>query len=108
MQHPFVVCESDCLTHGDELSQQSRERQLPRRAVARLVEAMNGKAMAVCMSRRICVELYAEIIKVRPAWHSEEDTEGVAKVVMTGASFTPLISTVAVAQLRVPLLRRMA
>jgi type I restriction enzyme, R subunit len=50
---------------------------------------LDGKAMIVCMSRRICVELYAEIIKVRPEWHSEDDTEGVVKVIMTGASSDP-------------------
>ncbi|MGA8992197.1 MAG: hypothetical protein WB500_17765 [Rhodoplanes sp.] len=32
------------------------------------LEAMYGKAMIVCMSRRICVELYREVVKLRPAW----------------------------------------
>ena len=32
----------------------------------RRLEAMDGKAMIVCMSRRICVDLYNEIIKLRP------------------------------------------
>ena len=41
------------------------------------LDAMDGKAMIVCMSRRICVELYKEIIKLRPAWHSDKDEEGV-------------------------------
>jgi type I restriction enzyme R subunit len=45
------------------------------------VEAMNGKAMIVCMSRRICVDLYEALIKLRPEW--EEDT---LKVVMTGSA----------------------
>ena len=31
-------------------------------------EALDGKAMVVCMSRRICVELHAEIVKLRPRW----------------------------------------
>ena len=48
--------------------------------------ALAGKAMVVCMSRRICVSLYNEIIKLRPDWHSTDDTEGVVKVVMTGAA----------------------
>ena len=48
--------------------------------------AMPGKALVVCMSRRVCVELYAEIVKLRPEWHSEEDAEGALKVVMTGSS----------------------
>jgi len=51
---------------------------------------LDGKAMIVGMSRRICVALYAEIIRVRPDWHSDDDSEGVIKVVMTGASSDPL------------------
>lgn len=50
------------------------------------VAALAGKAMIVCMSRRICVKLYDEIIKLRPDWHSSDDNEGVIKVVMTGAA----------------------
>jgi type I restriction enzyme R subunit len=46
--------------------------------------------MIVCMSRRICVDLYAEIIKIRPDWHSDDDAEGTIKVVMTGSSSDPL------------------
>jgi type I restriction enzyme R subunit len=52
--------------------------------------ALEGKAMIVCMSRRICVELYAAITKLRPAWHSDEDETGVIKVVMTGSASDPL------------------
>ncbi len=48
--------------------------------------AMDGKAMIVCMSRRICVELYREITALRPAWHSDEDEKGSLKVVMTGSA----------------------
>ena len=51
---------------------------------------LNGKAMIVCMSRRICVDLYDQIKKIRPDWHSDEDTEGSMKVVMTGSSSDPL------------------
>lgn len=51
---------------------------------------IEGKAMIVCMSRRICVDLYDQIIKVRPQWHSDNDTEGTIKVVMTGSSSDPL------------------
>ena len=50
------------------------------------LEAMDGKAMIVCMSRRICVDLYSEIIKLRPDWHSENDEAGVLKIVMTGSA----------------------
>ncbi|MBK8517622.1 MAG: type I restriction endonuclease subunit R [Saprospiraceae bacterium] len=51
---------------------------------------LDGKAMIVCMSRRICVDLYNEIIKIKPEWHSDDDTEGTIKVVMTGSSSDPL------------------
>lgn len=50
------------------------------------LEVMEGKAMIVCMSRRICVDLYNAIIKLRPEWHSNEDSNGVIKVVMTGSA----------------------
>jgi type I restriction enzyme R subunit len=53
-------------------------------------EALEGKGMIVCMSRRICVALYDAIIKVRPAWHSDDDKSGAIKVVMTGAASDPL------------------
>ncbi|AZI67820.1 type I restriction endonuclease subunit R [Kaistella daneshvariae] len=51
---------------------------------------LDGKGMIVCMSRRIAVELYDEIIKIRPDWHSDDDNEGAIKVVMTGSSSDPL------------------
>lgn len=53
------------------------------------VAALDGKAMVVCMSRRICVALYDQLTKLRPEWHSEDDTAGVVKVVMTGAASDP-------------------
>ncbi|MBA4227219.1 MAG: DEAD/DEAH box helicase [Hyphomonas sp.] len=53
------------------------------------VQSMDGKAMAVCMSRRICVDLYKEIVRLRPEWHSDDDAEGVVKVVMTGSASDP-------------------
>jgi type I restriction enzyme R subunit len=51
---------------------------------------MDGKAMFVCMSRRICVELYREITALRPAWHHGDDDQGALKVVMTGSVSDPL------------------
>lgn len=51
---------------------------------------LDGKAMIVCMSRRICVELYDAIIKIRPHWHSDDDDKGTLKVIMTGSSSDPL------------------
>lgn len=47
---------------------------------------IEGKAMFVCMSRRICVDLYNEIITLRPEWHSNDDKKGAIKVIMTGSS----------------------
>ena len=53
------------------------------------LEALDGKAMVVCMSRRICVELYNEIVRLRPAWHEDDDDKGEIKVVMTGSASDP-------------------
>jgi type I restriction enzyme R subunit len=50
------------------------------------LEAMDGKAMVVCMSRRICVDLYNAIVKLRPKWHNPDDKKGAIKVVMTGSA----------------------
>jgi len=54
------------------------------------LEAMDGKGLIVCMSRRICVELYNEIIRLRPDWHNGEDEQGFLKVVMTGSASDPV------------------
>jgi type I restriction enzyme R subunit len=54
------------------------------------LQAMDGKAMIVCMSRRICVELYNAITKIRPKWHNTKDDEGFLKVIMTGAASDPV------------------
>jgi type I restriction enzyme R subunit len=52
---------------------------------------MAGKAMIVCMSRRICVDLYQELIALRPEWHGDDDEHGTLKVVMTGSASDPLL-----------------
>lgn len=52
-------------------------------------EAFEGKGMIVSMSRRIAVELYDAIIKLRPAWHSEDKKKGAIKVIMTSSSSDP-------------------
>lgn len=52
--------------------------------------AMDGKAMVVCMSRRICVELYREIAALRPQWHVDTDDQGSMKVIMTGSASDPI------------------
>jgi type I restriction enzyme R subunit len=54
------------------------------------LEVMDGKAMVVTMSRRIAVELYREIVALRPEWAGESDDAGSIKVVMTGSASDPL------------------
>jgi type I restriction enzyme R subunit len=56
---------------------------------ARLEAMDGGKAMIVCMSRRICVEVYNRIVAARPDWHADDDATGEVKVVMTGAAQDP-------------------
>nr|WP_236861490.1 type I restriction endonuclease subunit R [Candidatus Magnetominusculus xianensis] len=53
------------------------------------LSVMDGKGMFVSMSRRIAVELYDEIIKLRPQWHNDDIRKGFLKVVMTGAASDP-------------------
>ena len=53
------------------------------------LEALEGKAMVVCMSRRICVDLYNELVRLRPAWQDNDDAKGSIKVVMTGSASDP-------------------
>ena len=54
-----------------------------RRAVLR------GKGMIVCMSRKMCVGLYNELVKLKKDWHSDDDNKGFLKVVMTGKASDP-------------------
>jgi type I restriction enzyme R subunit len=54
------------------------------------ISAADGKGMIVCMSRRICVALQNEIIKLRPQWYSPDDDKGAIKIVMTGSASDPL------------------
>ena len=56
---------------------------------ARRQEASLSKAMMVCISRKACVQVYNEIIKLHPDWHSEDPTKGVVMVIMTGSSSDP-------------------
>ena len=86
----------------------------PKRVAAVLVEhyekqleSMEGKAMVVCMSRRICIDLYHEIVKIRPEWSSAQEHEIeqerqqgiVAKMIMTGSGKTQSELDFAVRQL---------
>jgi type I restriction enzyme, R subunit len=50
---------------------------------------MDGKAMIVCMSRRICIEIYNAVVALRPDWAGSEDSDGAIKVVMTGSASDP-------------------
>lgn len=54
------------------------------------LDAMDGKGMIVTMSRRIAVDLYEEVIKLKPEWDSDSDKSGFLKVVMTGSASDPL------------------
>jgi len=56
----------------------------------RRLEAIEGKGMIVCMSRRIAVDLYSAIAELRPEWHGEDDEQGAIKVIMTGSASDPL------------------
>ncbi|MDI6694672.1 MAG: type I restriction endonuclease subunit R [Anaerolineales bacterium] len=53
------------------------------------LEVLEGKGMIVCMSRRIAVELYREIVRLRPQWENPDDERGQLKVVMTGSAADP-------------------
>ncbi len=52
-------------------------------------EVMYGKAMVVCMSRRICVDLYNELVRLWPDWQDDDDAKGCIKIVMTGSASDP-------------------
>lgn len=54
------------------------------------LEAMEGKGLIVCMSRRICVQLYDELVRLRPQWADPGDDKGFLKVIMTGSASDPL------------------
>jgi type I restriction enzyme R subunit len=50
------------------------------------IETMPGKAMIVCMSREICVDMYNAIVAINPHWHNVDPAKGAIKVVMTGSA----------------------
>lgn len=53
-------------------------------------KALEGKVMMVAMSRRIAVEMYEAITKLRPKWHDNNLRKGKIKVVMTSNSSDPV------------------
>ena len=81
-----LVEESDIILPLEELAgAKSRLETLAVQIVEHFEERLgviDGKAMIVCMSRDICVDLYDEIVRLRPKWHADEDDSGVIKVVM--------------------------
>jgi len=106
----FMDDEIEYLTEGEELTDRDKkfaewtskeaiigsERRL-QQVAKDLVEhfekrtaVIDGKGMIVCMSRRICVALHDEIVKLRPGWYSPKDSEGAIKVIMTGSASDPL------------------
>ena len=54
------------------------------------LDAIDGKAMVVCMSRRICVDMYSQLTTLRPDWHHDSDQKGRVKVIMTGSAADPV------------------
>ena len=87
-EKPNIDAEIEEITEEEVQTEQER---LKRKwsTVEDRIAAMNGKSMIVCMSRRICVALYREIVALRPEWHSDDDREGLVKIVMTGSASDP-------------------
>jgi type I restriction enzyme R subunit len=108
-ERPNIDPEFEELTEGEEVERkeklktkwaqleaivgsENRVRIITRDLVAHFEErlaAMDGKAMIVGMSRRICVDLHRELIALRPEWDDEDDEKGALKVVMTGSAADP-------------------
>ena len=108
-EKPKIDAEVDALTEDDSEAEQERFKKKWARVEALVgsdkrlalvakdmvahfesrAAALDGKAMVVCMSRRICVKLYDEIIKLHPDWHSDDDNAGAVKIVMTGTASDP-------------------
>ena len=109
-EKPNIDPEFEELTEGEELERKeelktkwaqleavvgadNRVRQIAEDIVGHFdarLEQLDGKAMVVCMSRRICVELHKELVRLRPEWEDADDTKGEIKVVMTGSASDPL------------------
>ena len=109
-EKPNIDPEFEELTEGEELERKeelktkwaqleavvgadNRVRQIAEDIVGHFdarLEQLDGKAMVVCMSRRICVELYRELVRIRPEWEDNDDTKGEIKVVMTGSASDPV------------------
>jgi len=108
-ERPKIDPEFEELTEGEEVERkeklktkwaqleaivgsENRVKIIARDLVAHFVErlaTMDGKAMVVCMSRRICVDLFRELVALRSEWHDADDDKGALKVVMTGSAADP-------------------
>ncbi|MFP4029614.1 MAG: type I restriction endonuclease subunit R [Candidatus Brocadiia bacterium] len=53
------------------------------------LEVLEGKAMIVGMSRRVCVDLAEQIRRLRPQWFAPDINDGEIKVVMSGSADDP-------------------
>ncbi|AEW76274.1 LOW QUALITY PROTEIN: ribosomal protein L7/L12 [Aggregatibacter actinomycetemcomitans ANH9381] len=97
--HEALFAEIDELLEGEDnpklrlreklLGSEERLRDLAADFVAHFTkrnEQQDGKAMIVVSSRQICVDLYDEIVALRPEWHSDDINQGVIKIVMTGSA----------------------
>ena len=106
---PTIDAEFEELTEGEEIEKKERLKSKWARLEAMIgsekrikliakdvvdhfesrLSTMDGKGMFVSMSRRIAVELYEEIINLRPQWHSDDINKGFIKLVMTGSASDP-------------------
>ena len=109
-EKPTIDADFDEVTEGEEIARkeklktkwaqlesvvgaENRVKQVARDIVGHYeqrLDVLEGKAMVVCMSRRICVDLYRELVALRPEWHHENDDQGMVKVVMTGSATDPV------------------
>jgi len=109
-EKPVIDSEFEDVTEGEETSKKerlkskwarleavigskSRVKQIARDIVNHFeerLEVLDGKAMIVCMSRRICIDLHNEIVKLRPKWYHKDDDKGLIKVIMTGSASDPV------------------
>ncbi|HNZ61201.1 MAG TPA: type I restriction endonuclease subunit R [Methanofastidiosum sp.] len=110
VKRPLLDSEFEEVTEGEEVERKEklkskwakleaivgsdkRIKQVAQDIVAHFEErqkVLEGKAMIVCMSRRICIDLYNEIINLRPEWHNDDDDKGSIKIVMTGSASDPV------------------
>lgn len=105
-ERPRIDPEFEELTEGEELEHKERlkskwarleavvgaERRIRRIAkdivnhFESRLSVLEGKGMIVCMSRRICIDIHNELIKLRPDWYHKDDDKGFLKVIMTGSA----------------------